>query len=238
MAITIPEKYYETYKAALPIMREAATDPVTRQFDQKLYDILQGIAYTESRFNPDAVSPAGAKGLMQFMPGTAAFWKVNPNDIASSIHGSAKYMRHLLKLFNGNYEHAIRAYNWGEGNMKAYLKTGLGLNKKAMPLEAQQYPGKVFQAAGMEYKPSPMDTSTAPSSGSSNAQPTTAPTVTTTVAPGSAYYPGSMPTYLGHGYAPARMFNQSNDGAMALAWNMLGQYAPHLQPFIQYSMRG
>lgn len=55
--------------------------------------------------------------------------------------------------------------------------------------------------------------------------------VTTAIVPGSAYYPGSIPTYLGNGYTPAQIFNPTNNGAMSLAWSLLRQYNPSLPSF-------
>jgi len=83
--------------------------------------ILSLIAYQESRFNPSAISPKGAIGLMQFMPATAKRFGVNPYNPISSIEGAAKYISYLLKLFNGNIYSVIAAYNAGEAAVIAYL---------------------------------------------------------------------------------------------------------------------
>ncbi len=69
----------------------------------------------ESGFRQYAVSPVGAKGLMQFMPGTAARMGIKDAfDPRQSIEGGAKYLRQLLDMFNGNVELALAGYNAGE----------------------------------------------------------------------------------------------------------------------------
>ena len=79
--------------------------------------LLSRIAYVESGDNPNAVSPAGAEGLFQFMPSTAAQYGVNPWDPASAYRGAYLYLSDLLREFGGNLAKAIAAYNWGPGNV-------------------------------------------------------------------------------------------------------------------------
>ena len=81
--------------------------------------LLAAVAKNESGFNPGAVSPAGARGLMQFMPATAAQFGVDPFDPASAIDGAARYLRQLQDQF-GSVELALAAYNAGPGNVSKY----------------------------------------------------------------------------------------------------------------------
>lgn len=83
-------------------------------------EILAGLIATESNFNPTAVSPAGARGLAQFMPPTAAEFGVDVNDPMSSIDGAARYLRYLIDYFKGDMNKAIYAYNGGMGNIERF----------------------------------------------------------------------------------------------------------------------
>jgi hypothetical protein len=93
--------------------------------------------HQESGFNPNAVSSAGAQGIAQFMPATAARYGVNPRDPASSIEGQAHYMSDLSRQFGGNTGLALAGYNWGEGNVAKWLASGG--NPAAMPAETRNY---------------------------------------------------------------------------------------------------
>lgn len=75
----------------------------------------------ESGFLARATSPKGAQGLMQLMPETAARYGVaNPYDAAQSIRGGARYLKDLLKMFNGRLDLALAGYNAGEGAVIKY----------------------------------------------------------------------------------------------------------------------
>jgi len=83
--------------------------------------LVRAVIHAESAFNPRAVSSAGAAGLMQLMPATAARFNVRDVfDPEENIRGGVAYLAFLLKLFDGDYRLALAAYNAGEGAVQRY----------------------------------------------------------------------------------------------------------------------
>lgn len=98
-------------------------------------DLIRSVIRRESSGNPGAVSPAGAKGLMQLMPGTAAeVGVIDPFHPYQNVMGGTLYLRQMLDRYRGNEALALAAYNAGPGRMDNHLRTGAPL-----PGETQAY---------------------------------------------------------------------------------------------------
>ncbi len=133
--------------------------------------LLYGLIEQESGFDPSASSSAGALGLTQLMPSTAASLGVTqPLDAAQSIEGGARYLSQLLHQFAGNTTDALAAYNAGPGAVEQYGGV------PPYP-ETQQYVAKVLGYAA-SFSPSGQDTGAASLPSTAGVPLTTAPTTT------------------------------------------------------------
>ena len=83
--------------------------------------LLHSVIRVESNYNPWALSPKGAQGLMQLIPSTARRFGVsNAFNPMQNLEGGARYLRYLLDLYKGDYRLALAAYNAGEGAVARY----------------------------------------------------------------------------------------------------------------------
>lgn len=112
--------------------------------------LIKAVIDTESSFNPNSVSSAGAKGLMQLMDGTAAGLGVSdPFDPVQNIDAGTRYLSYQIKRFNGQENMALAAYNAGPNRLaKLGVSTDAQLMDKLamLPQETRKYIGKIAEA--------------------------------------------------------------------------------------------
>jgi hypothetical protein len=108
---------------------------------------IHAVIRQESNYDPKAMSPAGARGLMQLMPGTAKRFDCDqPKDKACNVAAGTKYLAWLLKRFEGDVKLALAAYNAGEGAVDKY---------QGVPpySETQNYVNKIVANYGKTFHP-------------------------------------------------------------------------------------
>lgn len=110
------------------------------------WQLLKAQVRAESNFNPNAVSPAGAKGLAQFMAPTWTEWGNgnSPYNPEASIEAQAKYMRWLFDQFPNQERQVLAAYNFGIGNVKRLLKEKGWEWFGHLPKETQDYVPRIL----------------------------------------------------------------------------------------------
>ena len=105
---------------AAPYRTLGLVHALARQYDIEPR-LIQAIITVESNFNPQAVSRVGAQGLMQLMPDTAARYQVSdPFNPHANIEGGIRYLKDLLRLFPGDLQRVLAAYNAGEQAVQQY----------------------------------------------------------------------------------------------------------------------
>jgi Transglycosylase SLT domain len=119
----------------------SAAIPPAGSAGAQLQDLVARIIQVESGGNPGLTSSAGARGLMQLMPGTASGLGVtNPFDPGQNVAGGSRYIQGLITKY-GDVSTALMAYNWGPANVDAYLA-----GKKYLPSSVSDYATSVLSA--------------------------------------------------------------------------------------------
>ncbi len=125
-----------------------------QQSPGEMDDLLHGVMMTESSGNPLAYNTSsGAAGAYQFMPATARDMGLRVDstvderlDPEKSRAAASVYMRQLLKRYDDNVDNALRAYNWGMGNVDKWIANGSDISQ--LPKETREYTGKVYGNMG------------------------------------------------------------------------------------------
>ena len=115
---------FRTSHVRVPIAKPSRYDPLIEQYASRSEvnpALVRAVVQVESGFDPHARSSAGAMGLMQLMPATAAeLGVVDPYNPSENIRGGVVYLKRLLELYRGNEELALAAYNAGPGAVARY----------------------------------------------------------------------------------------------------------------------
>lgn len=142
--------FLETIPSDIPMSGDCDLDWIIYRAGEKTGvdpRFIHAVIKQESRYKNQAISHAGAQGLMQLMPDTAKrFGNKNPYDAKSNIEAGTKYLKWLLKRFNGDVSLALAGYNAGEGAVDKY---------KGVPpySETQNYVKKIVANYGKTYHP-------------------------------------------------------------------------------------
>ena len=137
------DKLYSRLQPTLLATEESRRDDIERMIDRVAEqvslapELIRSVVAAESNFQPDAVSTAGAQGLMQLMPATAQELGVEDSfDPQQNLLGGSRYLKQLLDKYAGDLDRALAAYNWGQGNVD---RKGL----QQMPPETREYLARV-----------------------------------------------------------------------------------------------
>lgn len=121
---------------AAPDSLQSIIDKASRRYGVDS-GLIKAVIKAESDFNPHAVSPVGAQGLMQLMPSTARGLGVSdPFDPEQNVMAGTRFLKDLLSRYGGNLDEALAAYNWGPANVDRH-------GTDTLPRETRAYLGKV-----------------------------------------------------------------------------------------------
>jgi soluble lytic murein transglycosylase-like protein len=125
LATNVPAKPAEALAKAGPAAAPAAATPqdLIREAARKQGlppEFVASVAKIESAFQPNAISPKGAIGVMQLMPETARALGANPHDVRENIDAGTRLLRDLLLKYDGDVVKALAAYNAGSGAVDRY----------------------------------------------------------------------------------------------------------------------
>jgi membrane-bound lytic murein transglycosylase D len=141
---------------------------VVEELDKRKMPLdLALLPFVESAFNPQAMSVARAAGMWQFMPATGRVFSLTQNafrddrrDVLASTRAALDYLEKLGAMFNGDWQLALAAYNWGEGNVKRALQRKRDRNAasvyeslRGMPLETRDYVPKLQAVKNIVARP-------------------------------------------------------------------------------------
>ena len=132
---SLPTTFQPGLKPSNSLQVKQDFDPIVQEAARKYGvepPLIKAVIQAESAGDPRTVSPAGAQGLMQLMPGTAAEMGVSDSfDPAQNIMAGTHYLRQLLDRYQGDTRLALAAYNWGMGNLEN--------RPQSMPEETKNY---------------------------------------------------------------------------------------------------
>jgi soluble lytic murein transglycosylase-like protein len=170
--------------SVLPINEVVNTASATFHLDP---DLVNSVIHAESGFNAHAVSPKGARGLMQLMPGTANQLGVNDAfDPEANVTGGSRYLRELLERYNFDLVKALAAYNAGPERVEQYQGVPPFRETRAYVARiVHEYNSKKIaqeKAAAKQKQLSAHAATKPPSKTPAHAQPATKPVVTTVAA--------------------------------------------------------
>ena len=150
MAPVVNAAEVEAIPADIPLSGDCDLDWIIYRAGEKAGvdpRFIHAVIKQESKYDSKAVSPVGARGLMQMMPATAErFGLKDPFDPAANVEAGTKYLKWLLKRFDGDVSLALAGYNAGEGAVDKY---------KGVPpySETQNYVKKIVSNYGKTYHP-------------------------------------------------------------------------------------